>query len=292
MNTTLRIFTLIILFATLNKPVFSQNSTNPFDLTPRLDPRNVQQDTTRGSDNPFDMIGPSAAPRAGTARRSRQPVSSEDAYRRFLFVAVIGVLVLLTLLMTGVRAFLQRAYSAFATDTMMNQVYRDRESSGLLPYLVWYIYFFVNAGLFLYFILRFYDVSLTSSHYLQWLYCTAGVAGLYMLKHLLLNITGFIFPVAAQIKRYNFLIIIFGIIIGLILTPINILLAYGPEELFNILIFIALGAVGLIYGFRYLRGLFIANKFLLFYRFHFLLYICTVEIAPVMVLVKLILNQI
>ena len=294
LNTTLRTLIWIFVLATLNNPVFGQNSANPFELTPRLDPSQSQENASEETGNPFDMVGTSTAakPRPAATRKSRPKVGAQEAYQRFLFVVVISLLVLLTLLMTGFRAFFQRAYSAFINDTMMNQVYRDRESAGPIPYWVWYIYFFLNAGLLLFFVLRLYDVVLSDNFYLQWIYCTAGVAGLFLLKHLLLNITGFIFPVEKEIQLYNFLIVIFGIVIGLLLTPINILLAYGPENFFRTLIFITFGLLGLIYGFRYLRGIFIANRFIVFRRFHFLLYICTVEIAPVMVLVKLIWNQI
>ena len=38
-----------------------------------------------------------------------------------------------------------------------------------------------------------------------------------------------------------------------------------------------------------LRGLFLASKYLSFHKFHFFMYLCTVEIAPVLVVVKLLL---
>ena len=53
----------------------------------------------------------------------------------------------------------------------------------------------------------------------------------------------------------------------------------------------ALPMSGLTYIFRSLRGLFVAGRFLAFHKFHFLLYICTVEIAPVLILIKLIFKQ-
>lgn len=297
MNTTLRVFTLVLLCSTLNKPVFAQNSTNPFELTPRMDPALLQTEgdsVAIGTGNPFDIVAPTDGtrrPRA-TTQRKREPLSSENAYQRFIFIVVIGILALLTLLITAFRSFVQKSYSAFITDTMMNQVYRDRESVGPIPYWSLYSLFFINAGLFIFFLLRFYNVNLPGGYFLQWIYCTVGVFGLFLLKHLLLNITGSIFPVAKETRLYNFLIMIFGIVNGLFLTPVNILLAYGPKEYFIGVIYFALIVLVLIYVFRYLRGLFIGTQFLLFHRFHFLLYICSVEIAPVMILVKLLQNQI
>ena len=71
------------------------------------------------------------------------------------------------------------------------------------------------------------------------------------------------------------------------MVPANILIAYAPQTMTSSLVYAAIGLVGLVYLFRSLRGLFIANRFLLFHKFHFLLYICTVEIAPIIIFLKL-----
>lgn len=286
----------LLLLCSISLSVFAQNGANPFELAPRLPAQETGETVDQGTGNPFDLIAPTttavAKKKSAKPARKRNPISEEGAYRRFLFVMVMGILLMLTLLMTLFRSFFRKAYDAFITDTMMNQVYRDRESVGALPFLILYSFFFVNGGLFIYFLAKNYNASLTGSHFQQWFYYTLMLVGLFLLKHLLLNIISYIFPIGKEVRLYNFLIMIFGIIIGLILAPINILLAYGPESIFSTLILLTIGILGLVYLFRYIRSFFIANRFLFFHRFHFLLYICTVEIAPVMVLVKLILNQI
>ncbi len=293
MNTTPgRIATLLVLCC-VGLLVFAQSGANPFELAPRMPAQDTGEVVDKGTGNPFDLVAPTSAT---TARkkpaRKRTPISEEAAYYRFLFISIMGILLMLTLLMTLFRSFFRKAIQAFSNDTMMNQVYRDRESVGALPFLALYSFFFVNGGLFIYFLAKNYNANLPGNHFQQWLYYTLALVGLFSLKHLLLNIVGFIFPVEKEVRLYNFLIMIFGIVIGLILAPINILLAYGPESIFGTLILITLIMLGSVYLFRYARSLFIADRFLFFHRFHFLLYICTVEIAPVMVLVKLVLNQI
>ncbi|MDX1942210.1 MAG: DUF4271 domain-containing protein [Saprospiraceae bacterium] len=290
-----------VIFLTLcctSFPAFAQNTANPFELTPRLEaapPENNDSVASRGTGNPFDLVAPSVASakkKSAKSKPARPQISEEGRRGRFLFIMVMGILLTLTLLMTVMRSFFRRAYEAFLTDNMMNQVYRDRESVGPWPFLVLYAFFFINGGLFIYFLAKYFNFYLPGGHFLQWAYCTAGLGGLFLIKHLLLNIIGFTFPTEKEVRLYSFLIVVFGIVLGLVLTPINILLAYGPKSLSPILIFGTLGLIVLVYAFRYVRSLFIAERFLLFHRFHFLLYICTVEIAPVMILVKLILNQI
>lgn len=282
------------------QPVLAQQENNPFELTPRLDavPVPVRDSAIAAvSSNPFDLVAPSTAATAPPTEQIRpgkpkKVISEASAYRRFLFISLMLTLVLLTLLMTFLRPFFQKVYSAFRSDNLFNQVYREREAVGLLPFVLLYVLFFLNAGLFVYLLLHHYKIAVAGSHLLGWLYCTAAVTGVLFFKHLTLNIIGAVFPVQKEVGKYNFLIIVFGIVAALVLMPINILLAYGPEGIASYLIYLTGGTLALLYVFRHLRGLIVANRFVAFHRFHFLLYICTVEIAPVLFLVKLLANQI
>ena len=201
------------------------------------------------------------------------------------------ILVLLTFLMTLFRSLFSRVYKAFINDNMMNQLFREKEGSGNLVFFILYGMFLINLGFFLFLLSKHYEVAPSFGNFRWLLYCIGGASGLIILKHLLLKVLGFIFPVSKEMDLYNFTIIVFGIVIGLILIPVNIFLAYGPAEMMSSLIYFTFIVLILIYLFRSLRGLFIANKFLVFYKFHFLLYICTVEIGPVLVLTKLLLGN-
>jgi len=111
----------------------------------------------------------------------------------------------------------------------------------------------------------------------------------YLLFYLLFCFE-WIFPVEKEVRQYSFTIIIFSIILGLVLAPFNLFIAYGPAYLLPTLFWVTIGVMAAIYLYRTIRGIFLANRFLAFHQFHFLLYICTVEIAPVVILVKVILS--
>ncbi len=280
-------------------PTFAWQSSNPFDLTPRLQQPDKQPITNEVLDtgNPFDLIAaPPSAPRRERPVISpvRKSVSEAGKRSLFLFSAVMTVLVSLTLLTTLFRGFFSRSWQAFINENMLNQFFREREGVGGLSYFFLYGFFFVNVGLFVWFILDYFQINirLINNHFVLWLCCTFGVMGLFLAKHLLLSIIGLIFPIQKETAFYSFVIMIFSIIIGLLLVPVNLGLAYGPASTREGLLYGALLAIGLIYLYRVLRGLIIANRFLLFHKFHFLLYICSVEIAPVMILVKLLRNEI
>lgn len=269
---------------------------NPFDMKPRL-PVEVQNaikdETPHPTGNPFDVV---PAPRSAAREKPFLIVEPREAeigepnrLRRFIFSATLFSLILLTFLFTVFRGLLLRIYRGVINENILNQVFRDRDSVGPFPYWVLYALFFINAG-FLFFLLGHqYDRMPWSSDsfLLQWLKCVLSVAGLLLAKHLVLSILAYVFPVEKEVRLYSFMIMIFSIVLGVALAPVNLILAYTPSGAFSGVLTVIMSAIGLFYLFRYLRGVMVANKYLVFHKFHFLLYICTVEIAPIMVLLKL-----
>ena len=282
-------------------PLLCRQVDNPFDLVPRIEKPVAPTDSAGGQmagaspGNPFDIIRePTGAPPVetdGLPAHALQPgYRPADNYRSLKLFVILGILALLAFLLTVLRSLVHRSIMAFANDTVMNQLFRDQESRGLLPFLLLYAIFFLNAGVYIFFLLRFFDVDLPIVPFRLLAYCIFGVSAFFLSKHLALTFLGYVFVLGNEMKRYNFTIVIFGIVIGLFLVPVNIFMAYATPEIKSFIVPFSLGMVALIYLFRYLRSLIIANKFFLFHKFHFLLYICTVEMAPILFLIKLAMN--
>ena len=133
---------------------------------------------------------------------------------------------------------------------------------------------------------RHYQISVAGGHWLSFLALTGGLAALFAGKHLLMKILEAVLPAKKELRLYSFTIIIFSIALGILLIPFNLLIAYGPAEAVPGVITLALVAIGLLLGFRFVRGIFIGGRVLASNLFHFLLYICTVEIAPALIIAK------
>ncbi len=286
----------VVLILFLPSPPAAQDGRNPFELSPRLSLPDVEEDSAAAdTGNPFDIIAPVNPPvgrgpeikKTAPKERPAPPAPLQSRYRTFLLITNIGILLLLAILLTLFRGQAGKAYRAFLNDNLLNQLQREREAGGGLPYYLYYGFFMINAGFFLFLLSRHYGFNFSGNHWYGLLYCIGGVAGIFLAKHLLLGYLAFVFPVEKETHLYSFTIIIFSIILGFFLLLINLLLAYAPADTVQWILYAAYTGIGMSYLFRSLRGLFIGNRFLLFHKFHFLLYICTVEIAPVLVLAKL-----
>lgn len=277
-----------------------QTSENPFDLAFRLSAPAETVAVPNGTNgNPFDLSAPTQPGRkitskSGVVKKIAKPrrLPNPTRYPGFLLGAMLVSLLLLTFFITFFRNLYGRAYQAMLNDNLLNQAYRDRQSGAGQAYMILYSLFFINGGLFVFLLLRHKKVVLPGeTHLINLLYCVGAVLLVVLFKHLLLRIIGAIFPIGKEISAYSFTIMIFGIMISLFLGPANFLIAYAPESFTALLINGTLGILVLFYLLRSLRGAFIANNYLLYYKFHFLLYLCTVEIAPALALVKIISNQ-
>lgn len=256
---------------------------NPFELNYRKDSNQVVKDIKV---NPFEKIN--IWKEEPTIENSIKPLLTKESSNFFLF---IGLLLLLALLLTFLRSYAVRSIGAFGTENLFNFLYRDMTGRGIFPYLLLYIFFLVNLGVLINFSFPFVstklNLSFTPDYYL--LFSLPFV--LLIARHLFLTFIGIIFPVKKESDRYQFLMVVTGIYLGLIISPINIFFPYLPECWQQTFLFLISIIFSLSLAYHYLRGLAIGVRFIASYKFHFLLYICIVEIAPVLITVKLIINS-
>ena len=274
---------------------------NPFELKKDLPkeeaiipaPIKTQEDQKENT-NPFDLVSSSQSTQKTTQTHpspQKTPETQTEVSikpKAFLFPITILNLLFFTLLFTIFRSYIVKIYSAIFSDNMLNQLFNDRLNTGLATaFSAMYLLFFLNIGLFSYLILSQNQLLATGNDYAQLFSIIGGFFGLFLLKHISLIILRNIFPIWKEAVMYNFSIIVFAIFVGLILVPFNLSIAYTASNISEPLSYLALFIIGLVYLLHIIRSIFIANKFLVFHKFHFLLYICTLEIAPVLILYRL-----
>jgi hypothetical protein len=290
----------------------AQTTANPFDLQPRLGRAvllvdstltAVWQDTTAAnqSSNPFDLRAAVPLPAGKSAQGLKEVDPSraaveKQAYeppqnsRAWLLGIVIGGLLLTTVSLTFFRTLYIKCYKAALNDNMLNQLFREREGSGLLPFAFVYVIFLYHFALFLYQLNELWSLWGQQPIQLQIPVIAAITLLALLLKHITLAILGYIFPVTKESRLHSFTIMVFVILVGLVLTPLNLLLTYSPADWQEPVIWIGVSLLVILYLLHAARGMVIANRFIFLYQFHFLLYLCVIEIMPVLYLYKLMYN--
>jgi hypothetical protein len=277
--------------------VSAQTNANPFELVHRLPRESRNADgSAAGPTNPFDVV-PHRTP--GVTKTLGE--NETTPFRPFailptggglangtLLGVLIAVFAFLTFSIAANRSAVEKAWRGFLNDASLSLA--QREASGIvgsIPYYLLYINFLLNAGLFLFLVTRFFRrETYNNAGFL--LICFAAVAIYFLSKHLMLSIAQWLFPVEKEVRRYNLLIIIFNCVLGLFLVPLNLVVAFGTNTNYQgLLLFWMLGLVTIFFVYRAVRALPIAYKFLGESTFHFFLYLCTVEIAPLLLILKI-----
>jgi len=289
----------IILFLVLlgNNLLLSQNGANPFELKHRQESAIVEQEETDDrlikTDNPFD-IAEQPVVKIPTLKPSLEKEITKESSKttdNYLFWVFFMLLIFFTTVVALSRKKLEQSYRAFFNDNYCRQLHRANQGSFSLGYFLLYVLFFLNLGIFIFLLANHFGAQIPQDFGMLLLICLAvGVA--FAGKHLLLYFIEQLFPFSKEIKLYSFTIMIFSIILGVILLPVNIFAAFTAESLRNVVIWGGLGAILATYSFRSLRGFSIGSKHVMLHSFHFLLYLCAIEILPIIVILKFILLRI
>jgi len=90
-------------------------------------------------------------------------------------------------------------------------------------------------------------------------------------------------------------LLVSGILLGLVpavmwvvLMPLLLLMAFGAPLIEKTALYMAIATTGVSLVFIVFRGLTIVKEFVWRYKFHFFLYLCTLEIAPLLVMYKVV----
>ncbi len=273
----------------------AQAEGNPFELLFRARQDSLGEYPGKQADpsNPFELRARPAVRSPKAAENTRALFTIRSGQPRFAAqltqirsVATIALMLLLAILLTLYRKLFARSYSSFFNDNLMFLFYREQEGRAGNPMWLLFLILPINLGLFAYMLCNHYKIEFAPNAWIQLGVCLAFALGAIGLKILVLGLMANLFSIEKEINRYIFLILVFGVVLGVFLSLFNILLAYAPEKLHEPLVYATGILLALTYLFRGLRALLLANKFIVSHLFHFLLYICTVEALPLLLFVK------
>lgn len=155
-----------------------------------------------------------------------------------------------------------------------------------LPSLLMNGFFVVSGGLYVTFLLQHFKLNPNNNFWLLFLYCCIGLSAAYFVKFIGLKISGWLFNMTEAANSCIFIVFIVNKMIGILLLPFLLLLAFSLGDVYS---------VGLTLSWCLVAGLFI-YRFILTYAavrnqvkvnpFHFFLYLCAFEIAPLLLVYK------
>lgn len=206
-----------------------------------------------------------------------------------IFYVVLGLVLVFALLRLAFAKYFYDLFRVFFRTTMKQRQIRDQLMQTPLPSLGFNLFFIASAGLYIDFILFHFGVRPVDNFWLLYFYCCIGLAAIYLGKFIGLKISGWLFNMRQAADSYIFIVFIINKVIGIFVLPFLVLLAFTAEPLRSIAMTLSWCGIGLLFLYRFILGYSAVRNEVRFNLFHFFLYICAFEVAPLLLIYRLLL---
>jgi hypothetical protein len=205
-----------------------------------------------------------------------------------LFILLIGFLLYAwTHFFSSKR--LKQLFNAPFTNRALNQLTRDGDIFKERISIPLIIIFLLSISLFI-FNIGHYLINFKSLDLYNLIFFTKilGVISLLLLiKSFITRFIGNLFKNSVATSAYLLNSLIFNIITGLILLPVNVFLAFSNPVFSRVLIILSLIMLLIFNVIRFGRYIIIGVSYSKFSKFYLFLYLCTLEILPILILIKI-----
>ncbi|PPL00642.1 DUF4271 domain-containing protein [Parapedobacter indicus] len=225
------------------------------------------------------------------AQSLEQPMDDEKGGREQWVMAAIGLLLLLLgLVRVSFPNEVLSIIQAFYNDRMLLQINKEDTLYSSWPFIFLYVLFGFAMGLFIYVCNLYYGKGSYQSGVDTFLGISIFVMLLFVLKIIVTRFLGVVFDVRRIVREYVSILYLSYFNAALVFLPVVLILSLVPETQMVWIIPAALTLVLGLFVFRFVKT---ATNVLTnhqFSKFYLFMYLCCLEIAPVLILVKVLGN--
>jgi len=211
---------------------------------------------------------------------------SKDA----LFYTVLFLVFMLGFIKNVFPKYFQNLFRLFFQTSLRQKQTKDQlEQDGQASLLI-NLFFLLSAGLFITLMIQHYR-WLDMPYWILYAYSTAVLAIIYFGKYLFVSFAGWVFNNSQSASSYLFLVAVVNRIMGVVLLPLIVVMAFAEAPIAVIALTVSFGVVTLLFFYRYIVSFGLLRSELQVNPFHFFLYLCAVEILPMALIYKLLVEN-
>ncbi|MFN2456944.1 MAG: DUF4271 domain-containing protein [Chitinophagaceae bacterium] len=218
-----------------------------------------------------------------------QRVTSERTWqgKEVYFYITVALLIFFASVKNGFSKYLHDIFRLFFRATLRQRQIKDQLMQAPLPSLLLNIFFILSGALFLTLLFQRLGWGIEHGFLLLYLYCIAGLSGIYLVKFLTLRMCGWLFRLKGATDAYTFIVFTTNKIIGILLLPFIVLLIF-TNGLMNQVVFTGcLLLIAAMFIYRFYLSYAAIHRLVKLNLLHFIIYLCAFEIAPLLLINKL-----
>lgn len=225
--------------------------------------------------------------KVGNLRQDFKNNSYDNVVNNILLGGIILIFILLANIKVNFSRYLNQILRATFTYSEENKLYRDHNALVDRVYFILNIIFILTGGIYCLLIFKLNNpVLYAASPYKIVFGSILVILALYIFKYLINKILGFILNQQKVFNEYLHSIFIYFKVTGIILLPIISIASFISSPADKVFLYIGLAIIILIY----ISSIFRASRIMLqkdVLLFYWILYLCTVEFLPYVLLYKI-----
>lgn len=206
--------------------------------------------------------------------------------KELLFYLLVFLLIVFAFLKRVFPKYFGDLFRLFFRTTLKQLQIRDQLMQTPLPSLLMNGFFVVSGGLYITFLLRHFKLNQVNNFWLLFLYCCLGLSAAYFVKFIGLKVSGWLFNMKEAADSCIFIVFIVNKMIGILLLPFLVLLAFALGDVYSVGLTISWCLVAGLLAYRFILTYTVVRNQVKVNPFHFFLYLCAFEIAPLLLIYK------
>jgi hypothetical protein len=202
-----------------------------------------------------------------------------------IFYLILALLAFLAFIKLAFSKYFQNIFKLFFQPSFRQKQTREQLQQGILPSLLLNLFFVFSAAAYVSFLLSYYRV-VNASFWLLLLYSALTLGALYTGKYIFLSFAGWVFNVKEATDAYIFAIYLINKILGVVLVPFILIIAFSPLRIQNISITISILLIILLFFYRYVVAFGPVQREVKVSPLHFFFYVLAFEITPLLLIYK------
>ncbi len=205
------------------------------------------------------------------------------------FYLLSGMLLFIAFIKFMFPKYFNSIFTLFFQPQFKQKQTREQLLQNNFPSLLFNLFFIISASVYVSLLAAHFQWS-TASFVFQFLYTTMLISIVYAFKYIFLSFSGWVFNVKDATETYIFIVYLINKIIGIILIPFVLLIAFSDEGIKEVVIQVSIWVIALLFIYRYIISFTPVSKDVKVNPFHFLLYVIAFEALPLLFIYKLLAN--
>ena len=206
--------------------------------------------------------------------------------KEFIFYLLCILLFILALFKTFYSMYFNNLFRIFFNTSLRQTQLTDQLSQAKLPSFILNIFFAISGGIYIWLLFTHFNKVPSVKTQTLLLICVLTVASIYLVKFIILKFTGWLAGIQKTVDSYIFVIFLVNKIMGVLLIPFLILLAFSKNEWIPFVAVISALFIGLIFLSRYTKSYGALDNKLSLNSLHLLIFVLGAEIIPLFVFYK------